>query len=214
MIHAFFLKLVKSNRQKIEKTLYFESKEISEKRDPVAFEPTFRSRKCSVWHFTNLPRGSLEGIHPPEARTILVIAAAAAAAECRIQMVLIPLDSTRMKTTHRCSSTRMRSMDRNRRHVEPKISDLTDSQWRSFVAISEEPEAAVEPSCRYGGQGCDILDGRGPLASISVAPDLFESLRPPYLAGDPASPPVPWDLLNWDRPPPLDRNFLAPFLQR
>lgn len=135
---------------------------------------------------------------------------AAAAAGCRIRMVWIHWPTR--KTTHCCPSTRTRSTGRSRRHVELKISAI-GSQWRSFVGTSEEPEAAVEPFCHYGGQGCDILGGQDLLASILVALGLFESLHLPYLAGDPASLLGPSGPPNWDRPPPLDRKSLAP-LQR
>lgn len=137
----------------------------------------------------------------------MIVAAAAAAVECKIQTVLILLTTT--KTTLLWPSTRMRRWTiRNPRRVEPKIS--ADLRWRSFVGTSEEPEVAVELFCHCGGQGCGSLDGRGPSALILAGLDPFESLHLLYQAEGPASPPGPSGPLNWDRPPPLDRNFLAP----
>lgn len=139
---------------------------------------------------------------------IVAVAVAVAVAECKIQTVWTLLTTTRR--TWRWPSTRMRrrSTIRKPRRVEPKIS--ADLRWRSFVGTSEEPEVAVEPFCHCGGQGCGSLDGRGPSASILAGLDLVESLRLLYPAEGPASRPGPSGPLNWDRPPPLDRNFLAP----
>ena len=87
-IHAFisFEIEMKNNNNLKRETLRLISGKIF--ANPVAFEPAFRVLCIIVSPFTNPPRGSPEGIHPPEARTILVIAAAAVAvAGCRIQTV-------------------------------------------------------------------------------------------------------------------------------